>query len=400
MRKGAWYQFGHHSQKMVLEQLDHGLAVGAILSPRDLKPNGLADYAAQYRGKGVDVLIDPQFYIPDSTVGKLTEYAINQKYRQSISGLGELTDNDLGDLAKELAALNKQVGAAAIVAPAVLYEAGRPDIVELNARLFLAAKTAAHSLSIPVYATVPLGESVTLDDSTTDAALASATNIAADGWYFAFEFGDGRIPAEVNRIGRYLRCGLRLALTGKPCLHAFAGPLGLLSFAAAATGVAVGHSQNLWQFDRTRWMPTDAQGGGGDAPPRFFSTALWGTIVYPDELALRSPAVRRRVVVKSPYSESVSVDPPFAAWDRWDSYKHLLYMLTSEYKTLAAVKGGRDAAVAAKTILDGAVALHGTLAGAGIALKDHADAYQGNWLTALAKFLESSSNDLDYLELM
>lgn len=400
MKRGAWYQFGDRSQKMVLEQLDHGLAVGAILSPRDLKPAGLADYANQYRQKGVDVLIDPQFYIPESTVGKLTEYAINQKYRQSISGLGDLTDDDLGDLAKELAELNKLVGAAAIVAPAVLYEAGRPDIVELNARLFSAAKTAAQSLSIPVYATVPLGGSVTQDDTTTDSALASATNVAADGWYFAFEFEDGRIPADINRIGRYLRSGLRLALTGKPCLHAFAGPLGLLSFATAATGVAVGHSQNLWQFNRTRWLPTDAQGGGGDAPPRFFSTALWGTIVYPDELALCAPAVRKQIVVKSPYSAMVSVDSPFAPWDRWESNKHLLYMLTSEYKKLSEVKGGRSAAAAAKKILDGAVALHGTIAGAGIALKDNANAYQGNWLTALATFLASSSNDLDYLDLM
>ena len=48
-----------------------------------------------------------------------------------------------------------------LIAPAIPYEAARPDITQLNARLFLAAKAAGDALSIPTYATVVLGSSVT-----------------------------------------------------------------------------------------------------------------------------------------------------------------------------------------------------------------------------------------------
>lgn len=62
--------------------------------------------------------------------------------------------------------------------------------------------------------------------------------------------------------------------------------MALLAMACGGTAAAVGHSQNLWQFTRTRWEPTGPGGGGGDAPPRYFSNALWGTIIYEDEWAL------------------------------------------------------------------------------------------------------------------
>ena len=91
------------------------------------------------------------------------------------------------------------------------------------------------------------------------------------------------LPSVRETVRRCCVAGLTLACTGKPVLHAYAGPMGLLSFGFGATGVAIGHSQNLWKFTRDRWMPAASQGGGGDAPARFFSKALWGTIIYPDE---------------------------------------------------------------------------------------------------------------------
>ena len=77
--------------------------------------------------------------------------------------------------------------------------------------------------------------------------------------------------------------------------------MGLLSFGFGSTGAAVGHSQNLWKFSRDRWEPPVEQGGGGNAPPRFFSSALWGTIVYPDETALLSNELRAQILTPSQF---------------------------------------------------------------------------------------------------
>ncbi|MBX3410396.1 MAG: hypothetical protein KF859_10990 [Phycisphaeraceae bacterium] len=399
MKRGLWYQFGDRSQRMVLEQLTHGVGVGVVLSPRDLAPNKLEEYAAEYHTKNAHVLIDQQFYVPDSTIGKLGEHPIH-KYRKSVSELNKISDADLADLAKELIDSHKAVTADGVIAPAAVYEAGRPDIDALNSRLFKVSRQVGQTLGKPVYATVALGRSITTNDASVTAALSGATALQADGWYFAFEFDEPRIPSDLANVARFLGAALTLAETGKPVLHAFAGPLGLMSFGVGATGAAIGHSQNLWQFTRARWLPTDGQGGGGDAPPRYFSDALWGTLVYPDEWALLTPAQRTTFLTTSPYSAAVTASAPFAAWDRWESNKHLLYVLANRIAGMAAVNSARQNAQAASAHLAVADAHYGSVASAGIILKDNANGYHASWKRAIDSVLSARSGSYDWLELL
>src|SRR5258708_3818091 len=305
MRRGAWHQCGDKSQILVEEQLRLGSGVGVILSPRDLSRAGAIDYAERYRGLGAEVLIDYQFYVPGYVNPKLISYPISA-FRAGVSALNQFSDIQMVDFRNQLRIDNAELQTTAVIAPAVVYEAGRQDIVQLNARLFAAARFVADELHIPVYATVVLGRSVTASEQTISAALAQATALNSDGWYFAFEFEDERIPSSRGAVGRCCAARLTLACTGKPVLHAYAGPLGLLSFGFGATGVGLGHSQNLCKFTRDRWQPPIAQGGGGDAPPRFFSSSLWGTIVYPDETAQLPANIRQQVLTASPFSGPVA----------------------------------------------------------------------------------------------
>ena len=399
MKRGLWYQFGDRSQKLVLEQLSHGVGVGVVLSPRDLAPNKLTEYAQEYHTKQAHVLIDQQFYVPDSTIGKLGEHPL-QKYRKTVSELNKISDADLADLAKELVESHKAVSADGVIAPAAVYEAGRPDIDALNARLFRVARQVGQALGKPVYSTVVLGHSITTSDATVTSALSAATALQADGWYFAFEFDEHRIPCEMASVARFLGAGLTLAETGKPVLHAFAGPMGLMSFGVGATGTAIGHSQNLWQFTRARWLPSESQGGGGDAPPRYFSDALWGTLVYPDEWAQLSQAQRAAFLSPSPYSTVVTTAGPFAAWDRWESNKHLLFVLAKRIAAMAAVSSAKENAKAASAHLATADSHYGGIASGGIILKDNANGYHASWKRAIDSILTSRSGSYDWLDLL
>ena len=56
MQRGAWHQFGDRSQRLVLEQLQAGVGVGAIISTRDLAMPNAADYAQRYRALGAHCL--------------------------------------------------------------------------------------------------------------------------------------------------------------------------------------------------------------------------------------------------------------------------------------------------------------------------------------------------------
>jgi hypothetical protein len=396
MKRGAWHQCGDRSQKLVKEQLLKGAGVGVIISPRDLSRTNAISYAQQYQAMGAEVLIDNQYYIPEFTNGHLDSYPIS-RFRQGVSSLNKISDQDLTDFTNELRVDHEELGADAVIAPAVVYEAGRADIVQLNARLFAAAKSVADDLKVPVYATVVLGRSVTASDKTMHNVLSHATALSCDGWYFGFEFEDERLPSVRETVHRCCVGGLTLACTGKPVLHAYAGPMGLLSFGFGATGVAVGHSQNLWKFTRDRWMPAASQGGGGDAPARFFSKALWGTIIYPDETSQLPATLRNQILTPSPFSGDVTSN---LSWSRWESGKHLVYVLSQQLTTMSAETNPRKNVAEAIKVLDDALSTHASIQASHVFLADNTTAYQANWKAALEDLLKENQADFDFYDLL
>jgi hypothetical protein len=398
MRQGVWHQFGHNSQTLALEQLQGGRGVGVVLSPRDLSLKNAADYATQYAKLGAEVLVDQQFFVPGFS-NKHTATYPTEKFRKSLSKLRSITDSEVDALAATLQEINRGVGASAVLAPAVCYEAGRPETYEVNAALFGAAQRAGQKLGIPVYATVMLGSSAIASWDTVVAALDEATALAADGWYFGFEFMQDRIPDDLEATLRCCMAGLKLACTGRPVLHAFAGPMCLLSFCFGATGATIGHAQNLWQFTRTRWQPSTGGGGGGDAPARFFSSKLWGTIVYPDEIARMEATIAAQVLTKSDFTRQLTTRSPFPAFSRHDSYKHLLAVMCESATRLTSFGGCLQTCKAVEALLRDAVALHGQIEAEGVVLSDETSAYQENWRQAIVRLQRERKQDFNVLAL-
>jgi|GEM_PF-1810511 len=397
MRRGAWHQLGFNSQKVVLELLQSGLGVGAILSPKDLALENAQSYAEEYRATGAGVLLDPQFYEPEFAAGKLSSYPMAQ-FRQSLTALGALSASAMSGLTVALRDENSALGCDAVIAPAIPYEAARPDIAQLNARLFLAAKAAGDALGIPTYATVVMGSSVTTE-GVAATILSSATALSADGWYYAFEFDDAeRLPTDVNAVFRYCASGLTLACTGKPVLHAYAGPLANMAFGSGARGAAVGFWQNLWGFSRARYQPVGAQGGGGDAPPRFFSAPLWGTIIFPDEVLQLAPPLLAQVISHSPYSGPVSTTAG-VQWPKWDSHRHMLHKIMEYSQALAVMADARAAMQNVVTDIAAANALHAQITNQGLILRDNSNAYQPAWASAGTRLLTDNAADFTWLDL-
>lgn len=395
MRRGAWHQCGFNSQKLVGELMQAGLGVGAIVSPKDLTLDKAKEYSAQYRAMEKGVLLDPQFYEPEFAAGKLGSYPTSE-FRQSVGALGALQPSAMSGLAKAIEAENRDLSCEAVIAPAVPYEAARPDIVALNARLFDAAKAAGDAIGIPTYATIVVGNSATTGD-VVQGILSSATALAADGWYYGFEFdAQERLPTDVEAIYRYGHAGLTLACTGKPVLHACAGPLANISYGAGARGVGIGIWQNLWGFTRSKFQQIDGQGGGGDAPPRYFSTPLWGTIVHPDETLQLTPALQSKVMKHSPYSQNLSAG---LAWRKREANKHLVHVIASSTNSLAEMQDARKAMTSTVTALANTNALHGQIKSAGVLLRDKTDTYQSPWAAAGTRLLAQNTDDYDWLEL-
>jgi len=399
VRRGLWHQCGDRSQLLVKEQIEHGAGVGVIISPRDLAFHKAVEYSQIYHDLGVQVLIDPQFHVPQFSNSNLASYPIDE-FRARISQMQPLTSEDLEGIANSLRTINSEINSDGIISPAVVYEAGRSDIVQLNSQLFAVSRQVGDELGISTYATVVLGRSVASSDQIQRAILAPVTSLNADGWYFAFEFEPERIPSSQDTVYRCCEAGIRLACTGKPVLHAYAGPMALLSFGFGATGAAIGHCQNLWKFCLGRWHPPSGRGGGGEAPSRFFSSSLWGTIIYPDEVTILPTDLQAQILTSSPFSSQVTPGQPFLRLRRWDANKHLVYSICSTVAEIAETNDPRRNATDAINILQNAVNLHGDIAGRGHTLSDNTNAYQESWRTALSELLTNRSSDFAYLELL
>lgn len=391
MRRGIWHQIGHNNQRIIDDVLKEGVGNGVIISVRDLSFNKAVEYAASYREEGADILVDTQFYVPEFSNRKIDSYGLGP-YRKRISDFGGL---DLPNLTDVLIDINRQISTNGILAPCIIYEAGRPDIIELNARLFHCAKEAANELDIPTYATIVLGNTLLSSYDLVLDILNSPTTFDSDGWIFSIEFNEERLPYSYDLVNACCRTGLTLACTGKPVMHSFAGPLSLLSLGFGATATTIGHFQNLWQFDRTRWQEGSTGGGGGGTTARFFSEDLWSTIVYPDEFSQLSQELRNRVYTASPFSEPVSTN---GIWKWWDSFKHLVYSIGSVINEISEDNNIRNNAQAALNILDTAIELHGEISATGIVLKDHSNRHQNNWHSVLSDVM--NSEDYEFLEML
>jgi hypothetical protein len=376
-----------------------GLGEGVIISPKDLAFDKAKQYAKKYRDLGKGVLLDPQYYDPEFAAGKLETWPISE-FRQSIGGLSALPSSICSDLARAIEKENRELGCDAVIAPAIPYEAARPEIIALNARLFEIAKNAGDAIGIPTYATVVIGRSATTVE-VVEGILSGATTLEADGWYYGFEIdGQQRLPTGIDVVYRYCLAGLTLACSGKGVLHAYSGPLANIAYGAGARAVGIGIWQNLWGFKRTKFQVTAEQGGGGEAPPRYFSGVLWGTIVYPDEVVQLSKRISKSfssqiLQPSSPYSPSSSA----ITWSKWESRKHMVYIIASMTNRLAQMADARRAMEAAVAALETASMFHQQIVAAGIQLKDETDAYQSSWAAAGKKLLTEHSKDYDWLEL-
>jgi hypothetical protein len=382
---------------MALELLRHGAGVGVVISPRDLSFENAVAYAEKYRDLDAHVVVDPQFHFPAFRNRNLESYP-TARFRSAVTDLMKIGEAQLGALARRLQIMNAEINADAVIAPAVVYEARNQAIAELNSKLFAAAKKAGDDLGIPTYATVVIGRDAISAVKSLEEALSFATALNADGWYFAYEFDAERVPSVRDAV---FNCGaavLALACTGKPVLQAYAGPMALLSQAFGATAAAVGHSQTLWRFSAHRFRPSTAQGGGGDAPPRFFSSSLWGTLVHPDDTVRLLPTIANQVATRSPYNTGGGF--PLPTWSKHEASKHFLYVVCDHVGKAGRGETARAIAASAQQRLRRGYALYERIQEAGIAIRDGANQYHLSWCEAVDELLQRKKTDYDYLEML
>jgi hypothetical protein len=91
------------------------------------------------------LLLDLQFFRSTFENRHTPSYELDA-YRQSVSELKKLSSSQLTGLTRSIEKLNRRFRTVGVIAPALMYEAERPDIADLNRTLFEAAKSAAEAI--------------------------------------------------------------------------------------------------------------------------------------------------------------------------------------------------------------------------------------------------------------
>ncbi len=400
MRSGLWHQLGDRGQKIALEQLQSGNGVGVILSPRDLSKPKAVEYSSKYREAGSEVIFDPQLYVPHSRVGKQATYEELIDFRVSASRLAEHSPSEFKTLSKVLRKIGRQFSCTAIMAPAIAMQAGQPEDLRVNLSMLDSARDAADRLDIPVFATIPIGESLVLSETELSDVLSVFTSKSVDGWILMMDLGSDGLCRNPRHLAALCRSVLRLAQTGTNVMHGCAGPHCLLSLACGARGVGIAHSKNMWRLPLSRFEVAEG-GGGGAAPIRVFSTALWSTFVFPDEFVRLPKKLRRRVFEPSDW---LKINPGAdeyipAKYSQWDANKHLIHALGETVSELLELGTARRVLPRVKEIVHEAASLH-DIVGQFYDPKDAAAEHHHAWLAVLNSVWMQQRADFDYLAML
>lgn len=259
-----YLQFGHNMQKVCCELIKDWGGGTVIMSPRDCKPpdeekekpGELEKHAASIQAAGGQLLVDPQFYVPDCDHKTLTKHDFWPETYDS----GEFWDEaapDYGELIKNVAELNSKLKTAAVIVPGTLADAvndewlGRQQVLAGEARKQLGEDA-------ELYATVALSADATKSIEQVHSVLAAADGWPVQGVYLICEHPETQYLVEHKQwIANILDITAGLRLRGKKVIIGYANQQMLAAACASATAIAAGSHKNKRRFSSADMMTKD-----------------------------------------------------------------------------------------------------------------------------------------------
>ena len=299
----TYHQMGHDSWNLISEA-ELGEFGGLILSPVNDSP---ADVTAKVRAirekkPELDVILDPQFYKPQSEKGKLGEWA-------HFDGVVDTTD--LSDLnwwrvkCEKLKEEALRIGATSIASPAVIprtYDSAYYDHAVQCADM-LADLIASSDLAVVLTVIVRLPELGAPNAAEQIASIVTRTDIGRIYLVFFDDTQPRQQYADAPALAGAMRLIGLLESAGSSVLTAFCGLEVLLWKTAGATDAATGKFFNLRRFAPGRWAESTE---GGRQYPYWLDQDYLTLFRENDmQLLLREGLIDRVSAAKNPYSVKI-----------------------------------------------------------------------------------------------
>jgi len=259
-----YLQFGFNMQVVCRELIADWGGGTVIMSPRDCappdeekgKPCEIEKHASSIRGVGGTVLIDPQFYVPDSDHQRLTKHGYWPEEYDSVEFWKE-DSQDYEALIKNVAELNARTQAGALIVPGTLASEVNDEWLDRQAKMI---GTAANVFPADKehYATVALSAAAMRDSDQIHSLLSASNNWGTHGIYLVCEHPENKYLVEedawvINLLD--LTAGFRLR--GFKVVIGYANQQMLAAACAGATAIASGSHQLKRRFSSADMMNND-----------------------------------------------------------------------------------------------------------------------------------------------
>lgn len=245
-----YLQFGHGMMEHSRSLLSRWKGGSVILSPRDLGPAQIVDFAKAV-GQIPDgqVLLDPQFYLPHSNFGNLT---LHDYWPKSYSTGGFWQGGEVGELVQKIATKNAELNTSAVLLPGLLASVVDDDWLYTQ-DVVIKAWNRVGSGNV-AYGTIALSADATRDASQIERLIECAEKWRLPGYYVVSEHPSGdyfvQDPMWMTNL-LDLAAGLRLL--GSKVIFGYCNQQMLLFASVKASAIASGTWMNVRAFPPSKF---------------------------------------------------------------------------------------------------------------------------------------------------
>ncbi len=249
-------QFGHG-------MMDHSISLCSewgggtvILSPRDIKPEWLASQAGKIaQVEGVRLLFDPQWYVPHANHERLKSH---DSFPASYDSGTFFGGNDLTRSVASIAAVNLEIGTAAVILPGLLSETVNDEWLERQEQI--AAACATQMPARRRMATIALGGPAVADVNQIHEVLERVPTWNVQGVYIVLQHPNGGYFVEDPIwLGNALDFIAGLRLKGVEVVVGYCNQQMLIAAAAGANAVASGTWKNVRVFSPEKFYEPEEE---------------------------------------------------------------------------------------------------------------------------------------------
>ena len=364
-------QMGYGDGTKTKEGLDEGQIDGAILSPRDCRPDGINSKISELleAKPDADILFDPQFYatftasLEAARLGNLPDWPYFSDERTSNLEQSEHIIRVLRDTFQHIVHLP----VSSVIAPNIYISRSFDSREAVIAKNFIRnAREIYNEFGVdrPLYATIAVCREALLDSIEFEEFLNDITMILdpPDGYYILIGSHGSNVHTDIYHtdvIARWMLLNYSLNVNGFDVINGYSDILTPFLGSVGAGAGATGWFSNLRSFSLSRFEP--APSGGRRPIKRYLSKNLLNRITFPELQALVEiiPEVLNRLPHDDDYDPEPEINDEIL--QTWEAIRYL-----NEQMSHGDINQGLASAEQAVIEADGYYSL---IAEAGIALR-------------------------------